>query len=187
MKTALLILVMNSMLSAQTQSRGDIGRQERARQKSTTSKTVVTNETLGTAAEEPPPPPAEKTAGKDAENETGKPAAEPAKQGDSKTAPATDTKPHDEAWWRDAFKQARDDVKRAEDQSKVLQLELDQLNTDLLIKSDIFNKEGQIVPLINAKNEELAKSEKALEQARQKVTQLEDELRRSGAPAGWSR
>ena len=66
-------------------------------------------------------------------------------------------------------------------------LELNQLNLDLLTRSDIFNREGQLAPLIDAKNKELAASEKAIIAARQKVTQLEDELRRSGAPIGWSR
>jgi len=37
------------------------------------------------------------------------------------------------------------------------------------------------------KNKELAEAENALIDARQKVTQLQEDLRRSGAPVGWSR
>ena len=62
--------------------------------------------------------------------------------------------------WRDAFKQARDDVKRAEDRAQVLQLELNKLNMDLLTRSDIYNREGQLNPLIDAKNKELAEGRK---------------------------
>jgi hypothetical protein len=78
-------------------------------------------------------------------------------------------------------------VKRAEDRTQVVQLELNKLNMDLLTRSDIFNKEGQLNPLIDAKNKELAESEKAVISAREKLTQLEDDLSRSGAPVGWAR
>jgi hypothetical protein len=41
--------------------------------------------------------------------------------------------------------------------------------------------------LINDKNEELAAAEKSVIAAREKVSQLENDLRRSGSPSGWSR
>jgi len=184
MKTALLILVLNSMVYAQGVSLGDAARQERARQKASTGniKVTVTNETLGTAAALPPAEEPDKA-------EPGKTDAESAKtpgKGEAK-ADAKSEAPSDETSWREAFKQARDNAKRAEDRAQVVQLELNKLNMDLLTRSDIYNREGQLNPLIDAKNKELAASEKALEDARQKVTQLEDELRRSGAPIGWSR
>jgi hypothetical protein len=183
MKTALLILAFNTIVFAQEPSLGNVARQERARQKASTGNlkvTKVTNDTLGTSAALPPDPDAEdvKAAdGKDIKAE-GKTEAKP----EAKTDGA-----RDEATWREAFKQARDDVKRAEDRGQLVQLELNKLNMDLMNRSDIFNKENQLNPLIDAKNKELAASEKAIIDARQKVTQLEDELRRSGAPIGWSR
>jgi hypothetical protein len=178
MKTALLILVFNSMVFAQGVSLGDAARQERARQKNSTGNLKVTNETLGTA--EAPPPSAE-PAKTDAE-----PAKAPDVKGDVK-AEATGEGPHDEATWREAFKQARDTVKRAEDRVQLVQLELNKLNMDLMTRSDIFNREGQFAPLIDAKNKELADAEKSVIAAREKVSQLEDDLRRSGAPVGWAR
>jgi len=182
MKTALLILVFNSMVYAQGVSLGDAARQERARQKASTGNIKVTNETLGTAAALPPAEEPDK-------GDAGKTDVDPAKASGKGEAKA-DTKgeaPHDETSWREAFKQARDNAKRAEDRAQVVQLELNKLNMDLLTRSDIYNREGQLNPLIDAKNKELAASEKALEDARKGVTQLEDELRRSGAPIGWSR
>jgi hypothetical protein len=185
MKTALLILVLNSMVYAQGVSLGDAARQERARQKASTGNIKITNDTLGTSAALPP------------EAEDAKPESADGKTADGKDVKAegkTDAKPEakvegpaDEASWRAVFKQARDDVKRAEDRSQLAQLELNKLNMDLMNRSDIFNKENQLNPLIDAKNKELAAAEKAVVDARAKVTQLEDELRRSGAPIGWSR
>ena len=182
MKTALLILVFNSMVFAQGVSLGDAARQERARQKNSTGNLKITNETLGTAEALPP------------SAEPAKTDADTAKAADGKSEDKTDAKvdataesPHDEAGWREAFKQARDAVKRAEDRTEVLQLELNKLNLDLLTRSDIFNREGQINPLIESKNKELAEAEKSLQAAREKVTQLETDLRRSGSPSGWAR
>jgi len=54
MKTALLILVFNSMVFAQGLSLGDAARQERERQKNSTGNLKITNETLGTAEALPP-------------------------------------------------------------------------------------------------------------------------------------
>ena len=186
MKTALLILVFHSAVFAQGVSLGDAARQERARQKNSTGNLKVTNETLGTAEALPP---GTEPAKPEAEAGTGT-----AKSADAKPTGNAEAKPNsksdvpqDEAGWREAFKQAREDAKRAEDRTKVLQVELNQLNLDLLTRSDIFNREGQLAPLINAKNKELAESEKAVIDANQKITDLDRQLRQSGAPIGWSR
>ena len=180
MKTALLILAFHSVMFAQGVSLGDAARQERERQKNSTGNLKVTNETLGTAGALPPgAEPAKPEAGKAAEVNAA-----------ANAEPKNEVKaegPQDEAAWREAFKHARDDVKRAEDRTKVLQVELNQLNLDLLTRSDIFNREGQLAPLIDAKNKELAASEKAIIEANQKVTDLEKLLRQAGAPIGWSR
>jgi len=178
MKTALLILVFNSMVFAQGVSLGDAARQERARQKNSTGNLKVTNETLGTA--EALPPSAEPTATD----------ADAAKANDLKGNTKAEVKAeelHDEAAWREAFSQARETVKRAEARVQVVQLELNKLNMDLLTRSDIYNKEGQLNPLIDAKNKELAEAEKAVIAARENVSLLEDDLRKSGAPVGWAR
>jgi hypothetical protein len=179
MKLTLLILalyaVAPAVVSAQTPSLADVARQERARQKDLASKVTVTNETLGTTAADTAPakPPA-----------TSKAATEPVPEKAAETpAPVT----HDEKWWRDSFKTGRDDLKRAEDRVQVLKLELNKLNMDMLTRDDIYNKEGQLGPKITLKNAELAAAEKDADKARQKVAQLEDDLRKSGSPVGWSR
>jgi hypothetical protein len=184
MKFAWLILVLApTVVRAQTPSVADVARQERARQKNLTSTVKVTNESLGTKVAEPTPaaPPAPAKAAAEAVPE--KAAETPAEAATPPSSPA----PHDEKSWRDAFKMARDDMKRADDRVQVLKLELSKLNMDLLTRDDIYNKEGQLVPKIAAKNTELAAAEKDADKSRKKVTQLEDDLRRSGSPIGWSR
>ena len=182
MKTALLILVFNSMVFAQGVSLGDAARQERARQKNSTGNLKVTNESLGTA--EGPPSVAEppKT-----DADAAKAAAPNGEENSDAQADASAEGPHDEASWRAAFSHARDAVKRAEDRVQIVQTELNKLNLDLLTRSDIFNREMQLAPLIEAKNKELADAEKDLAAARDKVSQLETDLRKSGAPSGWAR
>jgi hypothetical protein len=178
MKTALLILIFNTMAFAQGVSLGDAARQERARQKSSTGNLKVTNETLGTA--EGPP-----SVSEPAKNDTD--AAKAATPKPEDIADDSGDAPHDEASWRAAFSHARDAVKRAEDRVQIVQVELNKLNLDLLTRSDIFNREGQLAPLIDAKNEELANAEKDLAAAKEKVSQLETDLRKSGSPSGWAR
>jgi len=178
MKTALLILVFNSMVFAQGVSLGDAARQERARQKNSTGNLKVTNETLGTAEGPPSSPEPAKT-----DTDATKVAAPKVDD----TADATAENPTDEASWRAAFSHARDAVKRAEDHVQIVQLELNKLNLDLLTRSDIFNREGQLKVLIDEKNKELADSENAVAAAHEKLSQLENDLRRSGSPAGWAR
>jgi hypothetical protein len=181
MKIALLILVFNSMVFAQGVSLGDAARQERARQKNSTGNLNVTNESLGTA--EGPPSVAEPP-----KTDTDAAKAAAAKGEDNPDAQADSAEePHDEAGWRAAFSHARDAVKRAEDRVQIVQTELNKLNLDLLTRSDIFNREMTLAPLIDAKNKELADAEKDLAAARDKVSQLETDLRKSGAPSGWAR
>jgi hypothetical protein len=178
MKTALLILVFHSMAFSQGVSLGDAARQERARQKNSTGNLKVTNETLGTAEG---PPSTSEPAKKDTD------AANAATPKAEDIADDTGDSPHDEASWRAAFSHARDAVKRAEDHVQIVQVELNKLNLDLLTRSDIFNREGQLAPLIDAKNKELADAEKDLAAAKEKVSQLETDLRKSGSPSGWAR
>jgi hypothetical protein len=171
---ALLIVALQTTAPSASPTLADVARRERTRQKTATSESVFTNESVHPEVEPPSPP--------------DKPAAETLKPPDSEAggaaAPAAE---HNEAWWRDAFSKARDDVKHAEDRVKVLQLELNRLNTDLLTRSDIYNRENVLGPQITAKNLELAGAEKDADQARAKVTKLEDDLRHAGAPIGWSR
>ena len=57
----------------------------------------------------------------------------------------------------------------------------------LLQLSSFYNREYRLGPELTAAQNELEAAKKDAEQANKKVSDLEDELRRSGGPAGWAR
>jgi hypothetical protein len=155
------------------QSLADAARKERERQNQTKSKIVISNSVTGIAA----------TTSATTSSTAAKPAPAPA----AKAAELTDNQGHNEKYWRSAFQKARDDAKRAEDRSLVLELKLKDLNAQLLNRSDIYNKENVLGQQITATEKELAAAKKAAAEAKQKLTNLDEELRKSGGPAGWAR
>ena len=99
----------------------------------------------------------------------------------------TDNNGHDEKYWRERFDKARADLKGAEDHVQLLDNQVKGLNTALLTRSDIYNKENTLGPEISDGQKQLDDARSQVEQARQKITDLEDELHRAGGPAGWAR
>src|SRR5204862_5525760 len=94
-------------------------------------------------------------------------------------APAgpTDNKGRDEKYWRAQFQKARDDVRKAEERVQLLDLKVKELNTQVLRQSDIYNREYRLGPEIADTQKQLEESRKAVDQAKKKNTELEDELR----------
>ena len=78
-------------------------------------------------------------------------------------------------------------MKRAEEKAQLLDLRVKDLNSQLLNRSDIYNRENQLGPQITAAQMQLEDARVEAEQAKKKVTDLEDELRRAGGPPGWAR
>jgi predicted RNase H-like nuclease (RuvC/YqgF family) len=169
---ALSLVVFIVAADSFAQTLADAARKERQRQQAARSKVVVTNSAKTGAAPAPT---------------TAAPSSTPDQQAASKPATITDNKGRDEKYWRAAFQQARDDVKRAEARVEVLDLRLKNLNTLLLRQSDIYNREYRLAPEITAAQKELEDARKEVEQSKKKVTDLEDELRRSGGLPGWAR
>ena len=98
-----------------------------------------------------------------------------------------DTQGRDEKYWRDAFQNARNEMRRAEDRVQVLEARVKELNTQFLNRSDIYNRENRIGPELTATQKDLDTAKKDAEQARNKVANLEEELQRSGGLPGWAR
>jgi len=171
-KGIFVFLVLTFALDCFSQSIADIARQERERQRTSKSKVAVIG--WGTSA-----------------STVKTPSANAATAAETPTAPKpltiTDNKGRDEKFWRTAFQNAREDVKRAEARVEILDLRLKGLNTQLLQQSDIYNRENRIGAETTAAQQALEQARKDLEQAKKKVIDLEDELRRSGGPAGWAR
>jgi chromosome segregation ATPase len=93
----------------------------------------------------------------------------------------------DEQAWRAAFADARAEVERTRNRLELLQLELSDLNNQLLTRSDIYNREYQIQPLITAKEGEIREAQRALGDANQAVEALSTTLQRADLPLGWAR
>src|SRR5262249_55000739 len=124
-----IVLGVSFSTFVHAQSVADFARQERARRAGSEAKIKISNENLST---KPQAAPATET----------KPAAEQGGAPETPTAAkVTDRKGRDEKWWRNAFAEARSDLKHAEDQIKVLQSKLNQAHTDYLQKSDLYNRE----------------------------------------------
>lgn len=152
------------------QSLADVARQERERLKNSKPTVVITTEQIKSepagapAAREIPP------------SITGGPAI-PTKFQDVR----------DEKYWRKAFSDARDELKRAEDQIKVIELKVNDLNSQLLNRSDIYGREQKLLPEIAKAQVELDKARQEVDKSRRKIVDLENELRRSGGLPGWAR
>jgi chromosome segregation ATPase len=98
-----------------------------------------------------------------------------------------DNNGHNEKYWRERFDQARAELKRAEDQVQLLDAKVKSLNTQFLNRSDIYNKENTLGPEITAAQKQLDEARNQVEQAKQKISDLEDELHKAGGPPGWAR
>ena len=175
-----------SSVWANAQTIADIARQERAKRQAGQKAVVITNETLGikpsdgTEVKQATEPKTEGTP-----VATASPAAPPAAQGAAVPAQAPQTEARDEMWWRSKYEAARTDVRRAENQAAVAQLELNSANRDFLTRS--YDPDGRGPAAVAAATKRLEDTNAAVAAARAKVAQLDEELRRAGAPAGWAR
>ena len=165
----LLVLVFTLDCSAQSVV-ADAARKERERRKNVRSAVTITGATAAgapttsstTTAPQAPPPVV-------------------------KPVEPTDNKGRDEKYWRAAFQKARDELKRSDEKVQLLELKIKDLNTQLLRQSDIYNREYRLGPQITEAQKQLDDARKEAEQARQKITGLDDELRKSGGLPGWAR
>jgi predicted RNase H-like nuclease (RuvC/YqgF family) len=154
------------------QSLADVARKERERQQTTKSKVVVKGAGGANATT--------------IQGAISDPAAGTA-SATLKPVTPTDSKGRDEQFWRTAFQNARDDLKRAEQKVQLLDLRQKQLTTQLLQQSDIYNRENRLGAETTAAQKAMDDARKELDQARKKITDLEEELRKSGGPPGWAR
>jgi hypothetical protein len=163
-------LILTFAFNAYSQSVADIARSERERQKAAKSSVVVIGS--GTTSAKTVTPGA---------------AASSSTSAKAGTTGPVDNNGHDEKYWRAAFQKARDDQRRADEKVKVLNLRLNQLNTEMLRQSDIYNRENRIGPAMTQTRKEIADAQAESDQAKKKIADLEQELQRSGGLPGWAR
>ena len=113
--------------------------------------------------------------------------SEPASGAAVKPVVPTDNQGRDEKFWRAAFQQARDELRRAEEKAAVLDLRLKELNTQMLRQSDVYNREYRLGPEIVSTQKQLEAERQTVEQAKKKLSDLEQDLRKSGGLPGWAR
>lgn len=170
----LICLTLGATLNAQ--SLADLARQERERKKGREAKVTFTNDSIKPAAVTGTP-----TTPKSATTNGAAPAASAAPAG------PVDRQGRDEKFWRAAFADVRQNLSRAETQIKVLDLRMNQARQDLLTKTDLFNREQVLGAEITLIQKEIDTAKADAERFKQQLVTMEDDLRRSGGPAGWAR
>jgi len=176
---SIIVAIVCFATAAQAQSLADLARQERARRAGAEAKVKISNDTLAGSKASQPSGETKPTA-----EETAKPVASVAVKASSGPA---DFNGRDEKWWRAAFADARAELKRAEEQSKLLQLKLNQAHLDYLQKTDLYSREIRLAADISALNSDLEAEQGKVDKAQKRIEELEEELRRSGGLPGWAR
>ena len=183
MKAPITVLILSGLflLESTAQSLPEIARQIRAQRTQSRTGPVFTNENIAQAG---------------ATLANAATARTPAAVTDSSaTSDAPGTEPEAEEsvggrtqqGWRDAFADARAEIARSESLAQLQGQELDALNLRLLTESSLFNREGQLTPLIAEKQAEIEATDQRIVDANQALTDLTAELRRAGGPPGWAR
>ena len=186
------VLVLVCVATVQAQSLADLARREEARRKTvTTSSKVYTNETLGpergpagSVAEAAPVPGLSESPTEPSTPPDGEPAGdEPAAEGEQEpTEGAVAT----EAEWRQRLTDAREAGSRAQILADALQSRINVLAADFVNRDDPAQRSVVAADRDKALAE-LARVTEEIEQHREMVTEIQEEARRAGVPAGWVR
>lgn len=187
MRVLALILVLVSAVGAGAQSLGEVARKEAERRKTVkTPGKTYTNDQLksdGRDVASMPAPPADTTAPA-ADSEPEKPGAT-AGQKDQVAATGRET-PKDEAYWRDRLRSEREALSRAQIFADALQSRINGLSADFTARDDPAQRAAVAADRQKALDE-LQRVKKEVDQHTKALADLQEEGRRSGAPAGWLR
>src|SRR5712692_7243444 len=149
---------------------------------------VITNDNLGavrgsiSVVGNPEAPPAEAPADT--------PGAAPAATGDQAAKPkeTKETKEaKDETYWRKRFAEARGKLRTAEKELDILQRELNLQQQQYYSDPNKALREQYARQELNDNTRKIEDKKKEVQQLRQALSDLEDELRRTGGDRGWAR
>jgi hypothetical protein len=182
------VVVVAGSAQAGAQSLADVAAREEARRKTITRPgKVFTNESLGEVTAPPAPvtaaPAAPAATPGNAPAET--PAAAPPSPGTGTETP-TPAPAQDEAAWRDRVAAARDGAARAQAFADALQSQINALNTDFAARDDPAQR-AQISTNRQKALAELDRVKEEIAQFQKQLTDIQEEARRAGIPAGWVR
>lgn len=89
--------------------------------------------------------------------------------------------------WQKIMKEARENVSILEKKLKEMQSELNKLTNDYYAWDDVAYREGVIKPKMDKLREQIENTKVELEKAKNRLPELEEEARKSGALPGWLR
>jgi DNA repair exonuclease SbcCD ATPase subunit len=171
---ALVFVGVASVASAQ--SLGDVAKKEEQRRKTVKSSgKVYTNDQL--KADPTPSVPATSATGTTPAPAASTPA--PAPSDDS-------TEKGDEKNWRKRIADARDALQRSQAFADALQSQLNALTTDFVNRDDPIQRQ-QIANKRDAALAELERVKKEVAAQNKAITDIQEQARRAGVPAGWVR
>lgn len=187
-RTAGVALMLMSAAQAGAQSLGDVARQEEARRKSVGGAgKVYTNDRLQPAPPSSASPAVPAAAAKPAEPATGDTAAKPETSGGASAGAAVGAEPpKTEEEWRKRMADARDAVARSQTFIDALQSRINALNTDFENRDDPAQR-GAVAADRQKATIEMDRVKKEMEQQQKAIKAIQDEARRAGVPAGWTR
>jgi hypothetical protein len=190
---SLAVVLSCVLLTAATASAqlGEVARKEAERRKTVKgSGKTYTNDSL---RPDPTPPavPASSAAGDGsaapaapAPGEPAAPAAAPSQPSGVSSDPAERKK--DEAAWREKIKSERDALARAETFAEALQSRINGLNTDFVNRDDPAQR-NVVAAQRDKALAELERVKKEIAQHNKAITEIQNEARKAGVPAGWVR
>lgn len=178
--TATLMLAALAITDAQTL--GDVARREEARRKAIAAPAkVYTNDNLRNVPQPAPSPaPAATAPAPEAPSPSGVTPA-PGAQGQPPTG-----QPADEATWRQRITTLRDNLARSQTFAEALQSRINALSRDFVNRDDPAQR-GQIATDRQKALTELERVKTEIQQYQKGITDLQDEARKAGVPAGWVR
>ena len=183
---AVLGMVM-VVTTASAQSLGDIAKKEEARRKDVKKASkVYTNDDLHSDASAPAPaaPAPSPQAGASGSGQV--PPSASGEQPKAETpAPAEDPK-KTEGYWKDRLTKARDDLQRAQTFAEALQSRINALTTDFANRADPAQR-AQVERDRQKSLAELDRVKKEIEANTKAITDIQEEGRKAGVPAGWLR
>jgi len=184
---ALLILSSGStLLRAQAKSLADVAKKEEERRKAVSQPAkVYTNKDLNPVPGGAAPPVAAKDAnGKDVKDAAKDPkdaAAKDGKDGDGK-----DSGQKDQKFWSDKLKALREQLDRDKACADAIQVQINALTTDFVNRDDPVQKRAIEANRTKA-IAELQRLTKAIADDNKAISDLQEDARRAGVPAGWLR
>jgi len=170
-----------SSATAQDQSSDDVAaaaRRAREQQKNAPKPAkVVTNDDFPSTPPPTPPPASDQKASSDGKQGADQTSAEDAAENDPKS----------EAYWRKRFKKLHDKLAQSEKELDILQRELDKNQVQYYSDPQKALMQQHDRSDINEGTAKIDAKKKEIDSLKQQLSDLEDELRKSGGDPGWAR